>query len=262
MSLPEFPGVDVLLPLEYTPRNIAPDPHENELVRLYAHPAPTGAAAVYVRANMVSSLDGAAWGADHLSGSINNDADFRAFRVQRALADVVLVGAGTVRAERYTALDVPESLKAQRARSGRGDTIELAVVTQSGAVPAALFESERPPLVITSQAGAQALPSEIANDRVLIAGAQDVDLAAGLDWLGARGLSRVLTEGGPHLLGALLQQGLVDELCLTVSPLLIGLDSGRIVQGFDSRTALSATPAHLLHSGGVLLGRWRLGHLE
>lgn len=254
--------MDVLLPLEFTPRNIAPDPHENELIGLYAHPAPTGAAAVYVRANMVSSLDGAAWGADHLSGSINNDADFRAFRVQRALADVVLVGAGTVRAERYTALDVPEPLSAQRARSGRGATIELAVVTRSGALPATLLESERPPLVITSEAGAQALPTGIADERVLITGEQDVDLAKGLELLGVRGLSRVLTEGGPHLLGALLQQGLVDELCLTVSPLLIGLDSGRIVQGFDSRTALPATPAHLLHSGGVLLGRWRLRHLE
>lgn len=259
-----LPEVDVLLPRCHSPSSIPADPEEHELLKFYAHSGPShrSTTGTYVRANMVSSLDGAAWGADHRSGSINNDADFRAFRVQRALADVVLVGAGTIRAERYTTLDVPESLVGQRSRAGRSQNLELAVATRSGAVPAALLESERPPLVITSEQGAQSLPATIDSGHVLITGEQDVDLARGLRLLAERGLTRVLTEGGPHLLGALLQNRLVDELCLTFSPLIIGLDSGRIVQGVATPPDLTARPEHLLHSDGVLLGRWRLSALE
>ncbi|MEK8228863.1 dihydrofolate reductase family protein [Oerskovia sp. M15] len=99
---------------------------------------------------MVSSVDGGAWGPDHRSGTINDAADWRVFRVLRALADVVLVGAGTARAEGYTALDVPRGL--EHLRAGRGP-LELAVVTRSGHLPASLATGDRPPLVVTDEHG-------------------------------------------------------------------------------------------------------------
>ena len=125
---PSLPALDVLIGpggaghlagtrLEVTPR-------EEELAAFYASPP-----GLHVRANMVSSVDGGAWGPDHRSGTINDAADWRVFRVLRALADVVLVGAGTARAEGYTALDVPRGL--EHLRTGRGP-LELAVVTRSG----------------------------------------------------------------------------------------------------------------------------------
>lgn len=264
MPTSELPAVDQLLPHTAEASRIEPDLQERQLAELYAHPAPAphSTTGTYVRANMVSSLDGAAWGADHLSGSINNDADFRAFRVQRALTDVVLVGAGTVRAEGYTQLDVPDSLQELRAQTGLAPHIELAVVTASGNLPAQLLSADRPPLLITTDAGARALTGRISPDRVVVTGTDAVDLTAGLKELADRGLQRVLTEGGPHLLADLFAQGLVDELCLTISPLIIGRDSGRITHGLDISAAIRVQPLHLLHSDGVLVGRWRVRDLE
>ncbi|MGO1334328.1 MAG: dihydrofolate reductase family protein, partial [Cellulosimicrobium funkei] len=94
----DLPALDVLLPAA---EHLPPDPREDRLAALYAYGTPVRGASV-VRANMVASVDGAAWGPDERSGSINDDADWRVFRVLRALADVVLVGAGTARAEGYT----------------------------------------------------------------------------------------------------------------------------------------------------------------
>ncbi len=136
---------------------------------------------------MVTTLDGAAWGADQRSGSINNPVDFRAFRVQRALADVVLVGAGTVRAEGYSSLEVPESLTELRAQAGCKPHIELAVVTASGDLPAALLNAKRPPLVLTTTRGAWALADRLSPERVISSGTATVDLAAGLAELARRG---------------------------------------------------------------------------
>ena len=257
-SEPDLPELQILLPVESSGSSIGPDREEKKLGELYAYPVSASSSTGYVRANMVSSLDGAAWGVNQLSGSINNPADFRAFRVQRALADVVLIGAGTVRAEGYTPLSVPEGLEGLRARSGASANIELAVVTRSGQLPDSIFDADRMPLVITSASRAHALPSGIPQDKTIIAGDDDVDLAQAVTELAARGLPRILTEGGPHLLGSALSAGIVDELALTISPLIVGLDSGRIVAGFSPPDTLLARPAHLLHYDGVLLGRWIL----
>ena len=214
---------------------------------------------------MISTLDGAATGAGGVSGGINGDADYRVFRVLRALADVVLVGAGTVRAERYTPLSVPDGLADLRAASGRAPAIELAIVTRSGDLPEQITDVAQhpagtvPPIVLTTSAGAARLTGYPA-DRVVVTGEDSVDLQAALDALADRGLVRVLAEGGPSLLGDLADGDHLDELCLTTSPLVVGGPAPRIVTS-GSYLGKGGAPARLvqiLHSGGSLLARWSL----
>jgi riboflavin biosynthesis pyrimidine reductase len=255
----DVPTLDFLLPLRRAGEQIPAAPGEPILTSLYRHPAATGE--VYVRANMISTLDGAATGPDRVSGSINGAADARVFRVARAAADIVLIGAGTARAEGYGALEIDAELAEARRQRGQGRTLELAVVSADGPLPDRLLDSDRPPYVLTGSARPDlaALRSRIGADRVLVAGTgRSVDLAAGLRQLADLGLGRVLAEGGPHLLGELLGARLVDELCLTTSPMLVAGPAPRIVDSPRWLTPVAARPAHLLHADGVLLGRWLL----
>ena len=263
------PPFDVLLPLDLPAglvppgpggRRVAPEPGEPVLRVLYHHPDP-GAGGTWVRANMIASLDGGATGADGRSGSLNGPADHRVFDLLRSLADVVLVGAGTVRAEGYRELPVRPDLAAARTAAGRHPDLRLAVVSRSGALPDDLLDGDLAPLVVTvaDRPDLAALRDRLGEDRVLVAGSGSVDLAAALAGLAARGLPRVLAEGGARVLGDLLAAGLVDDLCLTTTPQLVGGRARRVVDR-DAWFAppVPARPAHLLHSDGVLLGRWLL----
>lgn len=260
----DLPALDVLVPLDAPVRLLAPRSDEAELIALFADGPPT---TVHVRANMVSSVDGAATGDNRVSGSINGPADLRVFRVLRALADVVLVGAGTVRAERYTPLDVPTELRAARAALGRPDQLELAIITASGELPDSVLDTDRPPLVLTTGSAPTLgdLRARLGADRVIVADGGvpgSVDPRAAVAALGERGLSHVLTEGGPTLLAQLVDADLVDELCLTWSPQLVGGPAGRVTHlptWFAPPRGLSLT--HLLHADGVLLGRWQVVRL-
>ncbi|GEK19781.1 dihydrofolate reductase family protein [Cellulomonas xylanilytica] len=262
--MPDLPALDVLLPVESPVRLLAPRADESELIALFTGRERSG---LHVRANMVSTVDGAATGANRLSGSINGPADFRVFRVLRALADVVLVGAGTVRAERYTPLEVPAELRAARAALGLPAELELAVVTASGELPTSLLETDRPPLVLTtgSAPALDTLRARLGTDRVVVADGDDpgaVDPRAVITALGERGLQHVLAEGGPTLLAQLVDADLVDELCLTWSPQLVGGPAGRVTRlPTWFAPARPVTLAHLLHADGVLLGRWQVARL-
>ncbi|OLT53058.1 dihydrofolate reductase family protein [Cellulosimicrobium sp. CUA-896] len=263
-----LPPLDQLVPVA---RRLPPDPREETLAALYADEEPRRGACT-VRANMVASLDGAAWGADGRSGSLNDAADWRVFRVLRALADVVLVGAGTARAEGYRALDRPRGLEHLRPAP-----LELAVVTRSGRVPERLRVGDRPPFVLTGSDGAAPARAAVPAERVVVVGpGGDLDLVAGLAELARRGLRRVLAEGGPSLLGDLLAADLVDELCVTTTPRVVGPGPGRIVAGPRPDAAAEnhagtvlprdARLVHLLHApqdrddspAGTTLARWSL----
>ncbi|MFD6179292.1 MULTISPECIES: dihydrofolate reductase family protein [unclassified Isoptericola] len=258
--------LDLLVP---GPEHLPADPAEPRLTALHALPA----GVPHVRANMVATVDGAAWGSDHRSGSINDDADWRVFRVLRAAADVVLIGAGTARHEGYTALDRPPGLPAASDRP-----LELALVSRSGRVPQLLADGDRPPLILTGAAGARTAARMVPADRVVEVPAagdpDDVDVRAGLAALAGRGLARVLCEGGPTLLAAMLADSLVDELCVTTSPSVVGPGPSRIVAaspagasgeppppaGIPSTPPVPARLAHLLHAPGTgtLVARWLL----
>ncbi|GAA1722393.1 bifunctional diaminohydroxyphosphoribosylaminopyrimidine deaminase/5-amino-6-(5-phosphoribosylamino)uracil reductase [Kribbella yunnanensis] len=187
----------------------------------------------HLRANFVSSLDGAVE-IDGQSKALSSDSDSRVFSMIRRLADVVLVGAGTIRDEGYSPLRLSAASRAWRTTQGLPGNPTLAVVSSrlelSPVNP--IFQSAVRPIIVTHEASPtdrrKAL-AEVAD--LIVLGAAEVDLAAVLKELAARGLPQVLSEGGPHLLGALTSADLVDELCLALAPLLAGPGSGRITAG-------------------------------
>ncbi len=232
---------------------------DDDLAELYAYPADLDRP--WVRANFVATLDGAASGGDGRSGSINGAGDKRVFRLLRSLADVVLVGAGTARTEGYRPVRTTEVWRALRERSGLPAAPTLAVVTRSLDLPEGLLEQVDgggPVLVVAAtdaDAGRVAAARRaLGEESVVLAGAGEVDLDGVLDQLGERGLSRVLCEGGPRLMSDLVAAGRLDELCLTVSPLLVGGDGPRITTGGALDLALRL--GHVVASDGALLTRW------
>jgi riboflavin biosynthesis pyrimidine reductase len=228
------------------------------LALAYAYPQ-LSAGQTWVRANFVSTLDGAATGDDGRSGSINTGADRDVFALLRALCDVVLVGAGTARAEGYRRAAVRAPWL--NLRQGRPAHPTTAVVSRSGDVPPGLSharESSGEVLLLTCErAGAEAVDRSrrtLGEDHVIVRGDESVDLSAAVDALAARGLCRVLCEGGPHLMRDLTASGRLDELCLTIAPTMVAGDHPHITAG----AALTAdlVPRLLIESQGTILGRW------
>jgi riboflavin biosynthesis pyrimidine reductase len=220
---------------------------EAALAEVYAPPA-----GPWLRANFVSTLDGAATGAGGRSGSINTEADGVVFRLLRRLSDVVVVGAGTIRAEGYTRLGADD-----------GGPLPLAVVSNSARVPQALLAPApgRGDVVLVTHRAAPADAVDAArralgDDGVLVCGDDAVDLPELRRQLADRGMPRVLTEGGPSLLGAMLSAGVVDELDLTWSPMAVGGDQGRIVRAPGLEVALA--PMAIVEAEGTVMGRWRV----
>jgi riboflavin biosynthesis pyrimidine reductase len=199
------------------------------LAEAYAYPGER-----WLRVNFVSSADGSA-SVDGLSGGLSSAGDKKVFGVLRVLTDVILVGSGTARAEDYKPARARPSLAALRA--GRPVAAPIAVVTGrlDLDLAAPLFTEAAPDartIVVTSAASDDKLRAETAKVAdVIVAGEQTVDLAAAVRELAARGLGRVLCEGGPHLFGDLAAAGLVDELCLSLSPTLAGPGAARIIAG-------------------------------
>ncbi|MDQ1689711.1 MAG: hypothetical protein QOK42_2686 [Frankiaceae bacterium] len=200
-----------------------------DLDALYEHPEGL------VRANMVSSLDGAVRDASGVSGGLSSPADKKVFSTLRGVCDVVLVGAGTVRKEGYgPARPSPERMRVRRAR-GQAGVPPIAVVSRSLdldlSTPFFRAASARP-VVITVEAAPpddRMRVGEIAD--IIVAGDEQVDLWAAIDALANRGLTRVLCEGGPRLLSDLALSGRLDELCLTIALSVLGGDSGRLISG-------------------------------
>ncbi|GAB3950250.1 bifunctional diaminohydroxyphosphoribosylaminopyrimidine deaminase/5-amino-6-(5-phosphoribosylamino)uracil reductase [Kribbella albertanoniae] len=202
----------------------------------------------HLRANFVSSLDGAVE-IDGQSKALSSDSDSRVFSMIRRLADVVLVGAGTIRDEGYRPLRLSAASRSWRTAQGLAENPTLAIVSSrlelSPVNP--VFQSAERPIVITHEASPpdrrEAL-AEVAD--LIVLGAAEVDLAAVLKELAGRGMPQILCEGGPHLLGALTIADLVDELCLALAPLLAGPGSGRITAGLPTTLTRQLKLATLL----------------
>ena len=219
-------------------------PTRDELFTAYALP---DRAATRVRMNFVESADGAVT-LDGRSGPLGGGTDRAVMRVLRAMADVVVVGAGTVRIEEYGGLGGEDEDAAWRRAHGLPEVPRPAVVSRSLRLdPAQPFfaKAQARPFVITCAASPAEQRSALADVAdVLVCGDETVDLGDALGALADRGLTQVLCEGGPHLFGALLDAGLVDEVCVTVAPRFVGGLAGRIVQGAheeDRRVGLAGS---------------------
>jgi riboflavin biosynthesis pyrimidine reductase len=203
----------------------------------------------WVLANMIASVDGAATDPTGRSAGLGGPADRQVFSAIRAVADIVLAGAGTVRTERYGPARMPLSLEDARQARGQSARPRVAVVTRSLVLDLELplfreATDEDRPLVITttagldrvrSTAGATATQDLAMVAEIVVAGDESVDWDTALRALRATARAGVvLVEGGPNTIAQLVAADLLDELCLTVSPQLAGAGGQRIVVGVES----------------------------
>lgn len=240
---------------------------DEALYRLYAHPgahpgAHQDSGGAVVRGNAIASLDGGAT-TGGTSGGLGGPGDRRLFAVLREVADVIVVGAGTARVENYGGARMTVAQRSGRQARGQSEVPPIALVTRSGEIAhdlAVLTDSEVTPLVLTCTAVAARVRTRLGSAAEVIdcSGADpgEVDLGVLVARLAQRGLPRVLTEGGPSLLGAFLGCGLIDEFCLTTAPLMVGGTAVRIAAAAtDVLTPMRC--AHVLTDpGGYLYTRY------
>lgn len=236
-----------------------------QLAGLYAYPEPQ-----WLRANMVASADGAGFLGGR-TASLSSPADMHLFGLLRVLADVVLVGAGTARTEQYKPARRRPELAGLREASGGQDrppAPPIAVLSRRLDLDfaAPLFTAAPPDartiLITCARSPDERRAAAARAADVIVAGELDVDLKEAVAALRDRGLGRILCEGGPHLLGEIAGDGLLDELCLTVSPVLAGPGPARVTAGapFPARPM---TLAHVLADDGFLFCRYLVGsHLS
>jgi riboflavin biosynthesis pyrimidine reductase len=208
--------------------------HE-DLAELYAPPDEP-----WLRVNMVSTIDGAATGDDGTSRSINTGADKVVFDLLREQADALVVGAGTVRVEGYAVGRKP-----------------LVIVSRTGAVPPTQRDAARGKVLMATVSSAPYLQQArdiLGDEHVLVLGSHRVDLGRLKDELVLRGFRHQLSEGGPHLLRDLLDQGVADELDCTLVPRMVAGPHRRITDGPPVDVPLRL--ATLVEQDDTLLARW------
>jgi riboflavin biosynthesis pyrimidine reductase len=210
------------------------DLDDGDLPQLYSYPERDG---TWVRANFITSIDGGATAGDS-SGAMGGPGDRLVFNLLRELADVIVVGAGTVRIENYSGAHLGAAQRQRRQARGQSEVPQLAIVTRSGRLSrdmAVFTRTEVRPLVLTCTAAVDETRHLLADlCEVLDCSGSDpgaVDEAALLDVLAARGMHRILTEGGPTLLDSLMDRDMIDELCLTIAPYVVGGQARRIATG-------------------------------
>ena len=248
-------------------RELLPDPEHTDVRPEEAYAYPTDLTRPWVRANMVASADGGAVGPSGRSRDMSSEPDRRVMAVLRGLCDVVVVGASTARHEGYKPVR-PREIWAEL-RAGRPATPRIAVVSRTLEIDDELLTTapdDARTLVFTvenSPADRRAFVAEHAD--LVVVDEYSVRPRHILDALSERGLYRVLTEGGPHLLAEFVAADLLDELCLTVSPHLLGVGSPRIVAGgppvpgvpgVDTQRTTPLRLAHLLEAQGNLFTRY------
>ena len=227
-----------------------------------ALPRPKPAGRPWLMLNMIASADGAI-AVGGTSEALGNPADEAVFSAVRACADWIVAAAGTVRAERY-GLPRPgaDSRRARRA-AGRADRPRLAVVSASLdlGLDLPLFADQRPdeelPVILTgSSAAAEAVERLAPVAEVVRLGSRRPQPDEILAELGSRGAEVVLSEGGPSFNAQLADAGVIDELCLSIAPLVAGGPSPRIVHGSQRTVPLEMSIDHLLEASDTLFVRY------
>ena len=217
----------------------------------------------HLRADFVVSLDGAAE-IDGRSGPLGAPADRDAFMAMRAVSDAVLVGAGTVRAENYGSVKLGEDVQDRREARGQSRLPPLVLVSRRGLleVGARVFTQGESPILLTTGRALADRPELADVADAVECGDTEVDLRFALEHLAGRGFKRVLCEGGPTLLNSLISAGLVDEMCVTISPLIAGPQRLHLSGGDPFEHPLRFRLDGLLEGDGMLLARYgRVGEL-
>lgn len=212
-------------------RRLLPDPVDTvDLVDAYRYPPHT----TWLRANMIASADGAAT-VNGRAGGLGNATDQQVLGLLRALADAVIAGAGTAVAEGYGPARARPQYQELRAAAGQPPAPRMVVVSQRLQLD---FESkyftealQRPVVVTCEAAPADRVLAARRVAEVVVAGDSVVSPARMVDALVALDARRLLCEGGPTLLAMVAADRVLDELCLTISPMLVGGPSRRILDG-------------------------------
>ena len=202
-------------------------------VAVYAD-LPTADGRPSVRLNMIVSVDGGtSW--NGVSGALGGPADKALFAILRSLTDLVLVASGTMRAENYGPVVMPERMQQERRDRGQAPVPAIAVVSSScqfdWSSPFFAAATSRPYIVTVDSADPEARKQASEFAEVIVAGDDSVDLGRAISELGKRGASTILAEGGPTLNGELAKVSLLDELCVTLAPLLASGDAKRLIAG-------------------------------
>ena len=225
-------------------------PWPADLVELYPrNDEPT------LRVNFIASVDGAAT-VDGLSGGLHGPGDKEIFDALRMVCDALIVASGTVKAENYDALRLTPQARAWRAAHDLPEFPLMVIVSRSLDLhldQLIFSDAPIPPIVVTTRSA----PAEklAGHADVIAVGDDQVDLAAAVAALHERGATQLLSEGGPHLFGALAAADLATELCLSVSPLLVGGGPGRITAG-PSGPPREMTLRHVLAREDMLFLRY------
>lgn len=265
-----IPAPQAATETEAGPVTAAPPParelDEAAIAAAYAYPA-EAASRTWVRANMVSSTDGGAQ-LEGKSQGLSGPTDMRIFHVLRQLADVILVGQNTVLRETYAPVRPREEFAALRAAAGQAPAPAIAVVCDDPSqldYTAPLFMGPEARTVVIGTRAAAATPAWAAASRAagaVVASApghdDEVDLRLAAIALAERGWTRVLCEGGPMLLANVAAAGLLDELCLTVSPQLTAGPGKRITHGPPLEPPQPLELAALLEDDGFLFARYQV----
>ena len=225
-----------------SPESFAADTNDgrSRLLALYTPPS-----ARWLRINLVTTVSGSTIGADGTSNSLTGGADRRILGVMRELADVVLVGAGSVRAEGYqvprrsTLAIVTSTGDLTGHRIAPEDVSRVVVICPSGA-SSAVEASVGPVRILGLESDLTAVPAE-----------------AIVGVLRASGFESIVCEGGPSLAGQLAAVGLVDEICLTTSPLLGGAPTSILGVGQVALWPAELT-SMLTDDSGYLYSRWAI----
>jgi riboflavin-specific deaminase-like protein len=176
----------------------------------------------YVFMNFVSTLDGRA-ALDGSTRPLGGPADLEMLLALRDVADAVLIGPGTVRAEGYARLVGDPERRAARQAAGLTPDPFAVLMSRRFDIPweAGLFAAPSQPVIVYTSAEAVHDAPTVAAPVEVVA-LPECTPAAVLADLRARGIRALLSEGGPTLFHGLLAAGLVDELFLTLSPLMTG----------------------------------------
>ena len=209
----------------------------------------------WVTLGMISSVDGSAV-VDGGSTALGGPPDRAVFRALRAVSDVVLTGASTVRAEQYRAPRLPDRLEEWRRSRGLSAAPRVAVVSNTLDLDLTDSLKDDRPIILTSLSAPPLRVEELSvHAEVVVAGADRVDLVGGLAELRRRGVGRVVLEGGPRLNGQMT--GLIDEACVTISPTIAAGDGQRIIVGGEAVSTVRLE--RVIESDGFLLLRYLLG---